>query len=78
MTVFSTEGEKVNELKWGHKLGFYPEQVLRDLGANVIESSKGPYSPNVITDGNLITGENPQSASLLAKTFVQALNRKVF
>lgn len=73
MTVFSTAAEKLNqENLWnGTALGFFPEDVLRAHGANVIE--KPPYTPNVIVDRQLVTGQNPQSAVLLAATLVKML-----
>jgi putative intracellular protease/amidase len=71
MTVFSKPAEIVNEAAWGAKLGFYPEDVLRALGGNVIEAPM--YHPHVVRDGQLITGQNPASAELLAAALLEAL-----
>lgn len=44
---------------------FLPELLLKSIGSTY---SKGPdYESHVVTDGNLITGQNPASAELVAK-----------
>ena len=72
MTVFSNNEEKVNEASWGAKLGFYPQDLLTNLGALVSEAAI-PYSSHVVTDGNLVTGQNPQSATDFGIAFVKLL-----
>jgi len=75
MTVFSKGAEKQVEKMWGHKLGFYPEEVLKDLGAKLKQAK--PFAPNLIIDSsaNLITGQNPASATLLAEALVETLKK---
>eukprot|EP00005_Dracoamoeba_jomungandri_P004836 CAMPEP_0174251302 /NCGR_PEP_ID=MMETSP0439-20130205/1162_1 /TAXON_ID=0 /ORGANISM="Stereomyxa ramosa, Strain Chinc5" /LENGTH=274 /DNA_ID=CAMNT_0015331575 /DNA_START=88 /DNA_END=909 /DNA_ORIENTATION=+ len=65
MTVFSTEEEQTNEVRWGAKMGFYPPDVLANLGG--VLSEVDPWQPNVVVDRNLITAQNPYSATLLTK-----------
>ncbi len=48
MTVFSTAGDKIKEQEWGGMLPFYPEDILRDTGAIVIEKPLG--TPHYIID----------------------------
>jgi len=75
MTVFDTVSEKQNENHWGFKLGFYPEEVLLNLGGNVIVQP--PRTPHAIVDRNLVTGQNPQSAYLFADLFVNTVVRRL-
>jgi putative intracellular protease/amidase len=72
MTVFSTVEEKVAEksLLKG-KLGFYPQEVLENLGGNMAEAA--PMSSNVVVCGFLITAQNPPSAEEFANAFVNRL-----
>jgi putative intracellular protease/amidase len=72
MTVFSTPAEKINEKRWNATLGFYPEDVLRNLGGVVVQAPM--YAPHVVVSGKLITAQNPQSADLLAATLIKELN----
>jgi len=74
MTVYTTAGEKVNELLWGGDLLFYPEDYLGGLNANLseIEFAAGSI-PHVVQDRELTTGMNPFSADMLGTAFVQSL-----
>ncbi len=50
---------------------FLPELLLKSIGATY---TKGPdYESHVVTDGNLITGQNPASAELVAKKLLAIL-----
>jgi len=73
MTVFTTDEEKWAEQNFfdNNKLGFYPPDVLRNLGGNVTEGKK--MSSTVITDGRLVTGQNPPSAAEFADAVLGAL-----
>jgi len=71
MTVFSKTEEKAVESKWGAKLGFYPEDVLKGLGVNIVQAK--PMKAQVVVDGKLLTGQNPASAEPLLAALLQAL-----
>jgi len=73
MTVFSDNEEKVNEANWGAKLGFYPQDLLTNLGA-AISIASIPYTSHVVIDGNLVTGQNPQSATDFGIAFVKLVD----
>ena len=47
------------------------EDVLKDKGA-VVENAAA-WSPHVVRDGNLISGQNPQSSGDVAKEVLKAL-----
>jgi putative intracellular protease/amidase len=50
---------------------FLLETRLRDLGANV--SSAAMWQPHAVLDGNLVTGQNPQSSEKTARLMLEAL-----
>ncbi len=51
---------------------FHLETTMRELGG-VFEN--GPmWKPYAVRDGNLVTGQNPASSSLVAQHFIEALN----
>lgn len=52
-------------------LPMMPEQHLRQAGAHY--SAVAPFEPHVVEDGNLVTGQNPASAEIVAKTLVKRL-----
>lgn len=49
-----------------------------ELVARGLDYDKGllPFTPHVVVDGNLYTGQNPQSSKKLAKTLVEALGEQ--
>ena len=49
------------------------EAALRDEGA--LYESTDPWQPKLVVDGRLITGQNPQSATLVGEALVEALRR---
>jgi len=69
MTVFSTAEEKAKEHSWNDTIGYYPAEVLAARGANVSQGAM--YLPNVVLDGQLVTGQNPQSAQLFGTVFTK-------
>ncbi|OEU87412.1 thiamine biosynthesis protein ThiJ [Streptomyces abyssalis] len=72
LTVFSDEEERQGGL--GEAVPYFVESRLRDLGA-VVET--GPaWASKVVADGNLITGQNPQSSHDTARQVVQALKER--
>lgn len=73
MTIFSANEEKVAEehiLK--AKLYFDMPRALTAAGGSV-ENGAENFAPFVVTDRELITGQNPASDKPLAKAFVEAL-----
>lgn len=75
MTVFSNSEEKVVEDKvLGSKLYFTVADALTIAGGQVITTEVN-FTPNVIEDRELITGQNPKSDHPLAAKFVAALDR---
>lgn len=72
MTGFTNAEEKIAQLD---KLVPFPlERKLRELGANYV--SGDPWSDYVVVDGNLITGQNPQSSVTFSKAILESLVNK--
>lgn len=69
LTVFTDEEERTGGT--GENTPWWVETALRDAGA-VVESA-APWSDHVVVDGNLITGQNPQSSASVARRVVEAL-----
>jgi putative intracellular protease/amidase len=69
MTVFTNEEELTGGT--GENTPWFVEDVLREKGA-VLETSAA-WSSVVVRDGNLITGQNPQSSEDVAKEVIKAL-----
>lgn len=69
LTVFTNE-EELNG-GTGPNTPWFVEDVLKDKGA-IIENAAA-WSSNVVRDGNLITGQNPQSSADVAKEVTKAL-----
>ena len=69
LTAFSNVEEKIVQLD--QLVPFLLEDKLKALGAEYI--SDKPWSTNVVVDGNLVTGQNPQSSSAFAKALVSLL-----
>ncbi|TWH45760.1 type 1 glutamine amidotransferase domain-containing protein [Sporomusa sp. KB1] len=71
MTGFTNEEERIGG---GDKMvPFALETKLRELGADFV--STNPWGDYVVVDGNLITGQNPQSSDSFAKAILEALSR---
>jgi putative intracellular protease/amidase len=69
LTAFTNEEER--EVGLDKAVPFLLEDKLRDEGANF---EKAPnWSDHVVTDGMLITGQNPQSAASAARAVISAL-----
>lgn len=66
-----TNGEE-EEVKLTHVVPFLVENELMRLGA--IFEKKMNWQPFVVTDGRLITGQNPASSTLTAQTLLNLLN----
>lgn len=52
---------------------FALESRLRELGAHFVAGEM--WQPFVVSDGLLLTGQNPQSSALVAQRLLEALNR---
>ena len=70
VTCFTNKEEKI--VKHEEDVPFLLETRLRELGARFEDAA--PWSEHVCTDGNIITGQNPQSALLLAEEVVKLLS----
>lgn len=72
LTVFTDEEERQGGL--GEAVPYFVESRLRELGALV---ETGPaWTSRVVTDGNLVTGQNPQSSADTARQVLEALKQK--
>jgi putative intracellular protease/amidase len=69
VTVFSNEEELGGGT--GENTPWLVEDALREKGA-VIDNAAA-WTSNVVSDGNLITGQNPQSSEDVAKEVIKAL-----
>ena len=69
LTVFSNE-EELNG-GTGENTPWLVEDALKEKGA--IVDNAAAWSSNVVRDGNLITGQNPQSSEDVAKEVIKAL-----
>jgi putative intracellular protease/amidase len=69
LTVFTDEEERTGGT--GENTPWWVETALRDAGV-VIESA-APWSDHVVVDGNLISGQNPQSSASVARRVLEAL-----
>lgn len=72
MTAFTDSEEKAVALD--NKMPFLLESRLRELGANF--KAAPDWSDNTIIDGNLITGQNPQSSGSAARALIDLLESK--
>ncbi|HIW90420.1 MAG TPA: type 1 glutamine amidotransferase domain-containing protein [Candidatus Corynebacterium avicola] len=71
VTGLSNREELINS--FAKKAPWLVEDKLKEVG---VDYSKAllPFRPHVIRDGNLYTGQNPQSSKKLAETLVSALS----
>ncbi|WP_196593435.1 type 1 glutamine amidotransferase domain-containing protein [Pectinatus sottacetonis] len=70
ITGFTNEEESFTKLD--KILPFSLEDKLKQLGARYIKN--GPWQEHIVIDGNLITGQNPQSSALFTKAVIDNLN----
>ena len=77
MTIFSATEEKVVEDQILHAKMYFdmPSALTAAGGTVVIEGTD--FAPHVVTDRELITGQNPRSDHSIANAFVDALNRSL-
>jgi putative intracellular protease/amidase len=69
LTSFTNDEERA--VQCDSIMPFLLEDRLRELGATFISAPQ--WSDHVISDGNLITGQNPQSSASIAKVLLQKL-----
>ncbi|ASK35700.1 type 1 glutamine amidotransferase domain-containing protein [Alloalcanivorax mobilis] len=69
VSCFTNEEEK--EVGLDEVMPFLLETRLRELGAEI--HNKGKFEAQAVTDGRLITGQNPPSSRVTAEAVVQAL-----
>lgn len=75
MTVYSTAEEKSVEKFLGGDIQFYMEDALTAAGGNV--RVKAPGTPFIVEDRELVTGQNPDSAHIIAEAMVRKLDAQV-
>ena len=72
MTIFSDAEETVFEASLnGDKLQYYPGKAMQQAGGNMQYSTA--WTPNVVVDRELITGQNPFSDKALAAAMLEQL-----
>lgn len=69
VTSYTTAEEVMAKLD--KEVPFLLEDRLRELGANFVDGA--PRADHVERDGNLITGQNPQSSQSIARAVMEAL-----
>ena len=70
-TITSFTNHEESDVKLDKLVPFLLETRLRELGANFVD--RPDWSDHIERDGNLITGQNPQSSHSAARMLVQAL-----
>lgn len=70
LTGFTNEEEAINQLT--NDVPFLAEDALKTAGAH--HTKREPYTEHVVTDGRLITGQNPQSARGVGEAVIRLLN----
>lgn len=79
---FLVKGRRVTGFSWteeilagvSREMPYNVQQEMKQRGARY-EKSFLPFTPNVVVDGCLVTGQNPFSAKLTAMRVVSLLNR---
>ncbi|UOQ87643.1 type 1 glutamine amidotransferase domain-containing protein [Agromyces endophyticus] len=72
LTVFTDEEERTGGLGTGTP--WFVATTLAERGARV--EGGAPWSSHVVRDGNLITGQNPQSSAAVASALLAALGER--
>jgi putative intracellular protease/amidase len=73
LTVISNqEEEQAKGLLKGGAMKFYPQTALEQAGAHY-SSNRAPWTPYMVVDRELITGQNPASAPEVAKELLKRL-----
>ncbi|NWJ27646.1 type 1 glutamine amidotransferase domain-containing protein [Rhizobium sp. RM] len=73
MTVISNQEEEIAKgLLSGGEMKFYPQTALEAAGGNFV-SNEAPWTSHVVTDRELVTGQNPASAPAVAAELLKRL-----
>lgn len=73
MTVISNQEEELSKQALdGGAMKFYPQTALQRAGG-AYSSNTAPWTPHVVTDRELITGQNPASAPEVGRLLLQRL-----
>uniref|UniRef100_UPI003101435F type 1 glutamine amidotransferase domain-containing protein n=1 Tax=Neorhizobium sp. EC2-8 TaxID=3129230 RepID=UPI003101435F len=73
VTVFSNQEEEMAKgLLGGGEMKFYPQDALKQAGGQ-FSQAEAAFSPHVVTDRELITGQNPASAPAVARELLSRL-----
>jgi putative intracellular protease/amidase len=73
LTVISNQEEEIAKgLLNGGSMKFYPQTALEQAGATFV-SNQAPFTAHVVTDRELITGQNPASAPEVAQELLKRL-----
>lgn len=75
MTVISNAEEAIAKglLPKGGAMKFYPQTALEQAGGKYSSNSE-PFTPHIVTDRELITGQNPASATAVAQALLERLH----
>jgi putative intracellular protease/amidase len=74
LTGFSNEEEALFGKRWAASYRFKLEDALRERGARWSEAAL--MLPHVVTDGRLVTGQNPYSTPALTDAVIKAAGRQ--
>jgi putative intracellular protease/amidase len=74
LTVISNEEEELAKgLLGGGQMKFYPQTALEQAGAR-FSKAENPFAAHIVTDRELITGQNPASALAVAEEMLKRLD----
>ena len=73
VTGFSNSEEIAAEL--ADHMPYLTEDVLKKQGANYVKAEQN-FTPFAVTDGRLVTGQNPQSGGVVGNQVLEALNKR--
>ncbi|EPO1786139.1 type 1 glutamine amidotransferase domain-containing protein [Cronobacter turicensis] len=75
MTVISNAEEEIAKglLPKGGAMKFYPQTALEQAGGKY-SSNNEPFTSHIVTDRELITGQNPASATAVAQALLERLH----
>jgi len=75
MTVISNAEEEIAKglLPKGGAMKFYPQTALEQAGGEYSSNSE-PFTSHIVTDRELITGQNPASATAVAQALLERLH----
>ncbi|MFC0225938.1 type 1 glutamine amidotransferase domain-containing protein [Serratia aquatilis] len=75
MTIFADEEERIFEDSLnGDKIRYYPAKAMVTAGGELSQAKA--WSPNVVVDRELITGQNPFSDHALTKALLEQLQNR--